>query len=105
MAFAGYTSDSIPTFVQEAKASVSSKMSYSYGLSTCKVAQKDTTRWDMTCSSSATPSALSFIIQSADKAPYDVATSFYLIANNAPAKQASGEGLLSYLMINTDPKS
>lgn len=104
IAFASYTSGSNPAFVEEAVNTVSSKMSYSFGLSTCKAIQKSAAQWDLTCTSATTPSALTFTIQSADKAPYDVATPYYLTASNEPAKKASGEGLLRYLMINNGSK-
>lgn len=104
IAFASYSGGNNPVYVQEAITAVSSKMSYSYGPTNCKAIEKDASHWDMTCSSSITPSALTFTIQSADKAPYDLATSFYLIASNDPARKASDEGLLRYLMINDGSK-
>lgn len=104
IAFAKYNSSNNPVYVQEAMSTVSNKMSYSFGPTTCTSLPSGASQWKMTCGSASTPSALTFTIQSADKAPYDVATSFYLTASNEPAKQASGEGLLSYLMINNSSK-
>ena len=104
IAFANYSGGNNPVFVQEAVTALSSKMSYSFGPSTCKAIEKDSTHWDMTCSSPATPTALTFTIQSADKAPYDLATSFYLTASNEPAIKASNDGLMRYLMIDSKAK-
>ncbi|MFU2318911.1 hypothetical protein [Rahnella sp. PCH160] len=100
IAFASYSGGNNPVYVRDALSAVSNKMSYSYGVSKCKAALNGDSQWEMACSSLLTPSTLTFTIQPADKAPYDVATSFYLTASNEPAKKASGEGLLSYLMIN-----
>jgi hypothetical protein len=79
---------------------VSNKMSYSYGISKCKPVQHDDVEWDIVCSSTNTPGALNFSVQPAEKAPYDVATSFYLVARNEAARKASGEGLLVFMLIN-----
>lgn len=89
-----------PDFVAYAINAVSNKMSYDYGPTKCKSAQSEVGKWSISCSSSNTPVALVFTVLPPDKAPHDVATPFYLIANNDVAKKSSQEGLLSIMMID-----
>ena len=60
--------------------------------------------WQIQCSPNKGTQALQFVVYLAEKTPYDVATSFYLVANNDLARKSAHEGLLSYLMINVDKK-
>lgn len=105
IAYGNFIGGSEPDYVLDAMSAVSNKMSYSFGISKCKSVQHDEVKWDIACSSAYTPTALNFSVQPAEKAPYDVATPFYLVARNEAARKASGEGLLSFLMINTVDKS
>ncbi len=100
IAYGSYSGGNPPDFVNEAVATVSNKMSYSFGASNCKVIKNENTQWDMACSSPLTSEPLIFTVQAAEKSPYDVSTSFYLTAKNTAAKKASDEGLMRYLMIN-----
>lgn len=100
MALVSYNNGKNPVYVQDAIAAVSNKMSYSYGLSTCKASEKDVSHWEMECNSSTMPLNITFTVQPAEKSPYRVATSFYLTAKNEAAKKASKEDLLEYLLIN-----
>lgn len=93
---------SYPDYIQDAKNSVSSKMSYSFGLSECKASQHSVNEWMLNCTlTSRGKLALEFYVLSSNKAPYEVPTSFYLVASNDAARKSATEGLLSYLMINT----
>jgi hypothetical protein len=100
IAYGNYRGENVPDFVNEAVATVSNKMSYSFGASTCKIIKNNEAQWDMACSSPLTSEPLIFTVQAAEKSPYDVSTSFYLTAENTAAKKASDEGLMRYLMIN-----
>ncbi len=102
IAYGNFNSGSEPDYVLNAMSAVSNKMSYSFGISKCKSVQHDEVKWGIVCTSANTPTVLNFSVLPADKAPYDVATSFYLIASNEAAKKSSREGLLSLLMINID---
>ncbi|MFS7304925.1 hypothetical protein [Rahnella inusitata] len=94
-----------PDFVASAMNAVSNKMSYDYGLTKCKSVQSDVEKWSISCSSINTPVALIFSVLPPDKAPHEVATPFYLIADNDVAKKSSEEGLLSLLMIDVHPEA
>lgn len=102
IAYGNFNGGSEPGYVKDAMSAVSNKMSYTYGVTRCKASQGTPGQWSMSCSSANTPIALSFTVLPSDKALSDVATPFYLIASNEVAKKSSGEGLLSFLMINTD---
>lgn len=104
IAYANYGGGKKPGYVQEAVAAVSNKMSYSFGISTCEANQMNGAEWNMVCHSATKSPALTSSIQSADHAPYDVPTSFYLTATNDPAKKAAEEDLLKLLMINGGSK-
>ena len=94
-----------PDFVAYAMDSVSNKMSYDHGLTKCKSVQSDIGKWSISCSSSNTPVALIFSVLPPEKAPHDVATPFYLIADNDVARKSSQEGLLSFLMIDINAEA
>lgn len=94
-----------PSYIRDAVAGVSSKMSYSYGLSEC-VADMKNNDWELICSPESEAASLEFIVKPQSSAPYEVSTSFYLIAKNAAARDAASKGanesLLAYLKINPD---
>ncbi|RJT38863.1 hypothetical protein, partial [Rahnella woolbedingensis] len=100
IAYGNYSGENTPDFVNEAVATVSNKMSYSFGTSTCKIIKNEEKKWHMACNSPLVSEPLLFTVQAAEKSPYDISTSFYLTAENTAAKKASDEGLMSYLMIN-----
>lgn len=104
-AYSSLSGGSEPDYVVDAVKAVSNKMSYNYGPSKCKASQRDVGAWSISCDSRHTPAALAFSVLPSEKAPYEVATSFYLVAENEVTKKSSNEGLLSYLMINTDVKA
>lgn len=104
IAYGSLGMESRPDYVSDAVASVSSKMSNSYGMSKCKASPGNENSWSMICMTEDEKKVLNFSVMSSEKAPYDVPTSYYLVANNNEAKKASGEGLLSLLMINTEAK-
>ncbi|AEX51732.1 hypothetical protein [Rahnella aquatilis] len=101
IAYGNFNGGSEPDYVLNAMNEVSNKMSTEYGITKCKSVQHEGVRWSIACSSANTPTALNFTVQPANTAPYDVATPFYLVAKNAAAKKASGEGLLRFMDINT----
>ncbi|MGC6386585.1 hypothetical protein ACMV8I_02825 [Ewingella sp. S1.OA.A_B6] len=105
IAYGNFSGGGEPDYVQNAMGSVSSKMAYSYGMSKCKATQHDVNGWNIICSPNRSTAALNFSVLPADKAPYDVPTSFYLVAENDAARKGALEGLLSYLMINIDMKA
>lgn len=94
-----------PRYVQEAVSVVSSKLSYSVGENSCHAKLEKDSVWKMVCTPANGSPSLDFSVMSSDKAPYDVPTSFYLVAENASAKKSSAEDLLSYMMININSKS
>lgn len=103
IAYGSLGRDGSPDYVRDAVSAVSSKMSYSYGISKCKATSPvNENSWSMVCLTGDEKKVLNFSVMSSEKAPYDVPTSYYLVANNKEAKKASGEGLLSFLMINTE---
>jgi hypothetical protein len=79
-------------------------MSYSFGISKCLPTAVKDGSWQIQCSSQKGSDPLQFVVYPAEKAPYDVATSFYLVADNDLARKNANEGLLSYLMIDVDKK-
>ncbi|MES4613480.1 MAG: hypothetical protein ACTH8P_10895 [Ewingella sp.] len=103
-AYGNYGSAKTPIYVKDAVASVSSKMSYSFGMSKCLPAAEKDGSWQIQCSPIKGGEPLQFVVYPAEKSPYDVATSFYLIANNDMARKNADRGLLSYLMIDVDKK-
>lgn len=105
IAYGNFHDSKTPDYVRDAMDSVSNKMSYNYGITKCKANQHDVDQWNISCSSVNTPNALTFTVQVPEKAPYFISTSFYLIAANDAAKKSADEGLLSYLLINTDVKA
>lgn len=105
IAYGNFIGGSEPSYVLDAMDSVSNKMSYDHGPAKCKSLQGDVEKWSISCSSSTTPVALVFTVLPPEKAPYDVATPFYLIADNDVAKKSSREGLLSLLMIDITPEA
>ncbi|MFU2318245.1 hypothetical protein [Rahnella sp. PCH160] len=105
IAYGNFKGGSVPDYVLDAQTAVSNKMSNSYGITKCKAKEQEVNKWDMSCVSENTPEVLIFSVQSSKEAPYDVPTSFYLVAGNDAAKKASGESLLSYLMVNTNAKT
>lgn len=105
IAFGSLRGGAEPDFVASAMDTVSNKMSYDYGLTKCKSVQSDVEKWSISCRSSNTPVALIFSVLPPDKAPHDVASPFYLIADNDVARKSSQEGLLSFLMIDIHPES
>lgn len=105
IAYGNLQNSKTPGYVLDAMSSVSNKMSYSFGITNCKANQHDVGQWDISCRSVNTPTPLTFTVQPSEKAPYLISTSFYLIAANDAAKKSADEGLLSYLLINTDVKA
>jgi hypothetical protein len=105
IAYSNFNGGSEPDYLTEAMSAVSNKMSYNYGITRCTPEQHEVNKWTISCSSANTPTPFIFSVFPPEKAPYDVATSFYLIADNDVAKKYSNEGMLSFLMINTDAKS
>jgi len=101
LAYGQYGSSSYPDYVKDAKSTVSSKMSYSYGLNECKVSEVTVDEWALNCTAKNGKPTLQFSVFPSSKAPYDVATSFYLVARNDEARIGAKGGLLSYLMIST----
>lgn len=101
VAYGQYGSSSYPDYVKEAKSVVSSKMSYSYGANECKVSEVKIDEWNLNCMAKNGKAPLEFSVYPSSKAPYDVPTSFYVVAKNDEARTGSKGGLLSYLMINT----
>lgn len=93
--------NSKPQYVQDAIDTVSSRMSFSLGMSDCDVNQEQASEWKMVCTPVSGAAALVFSVMPPNKAPYDVPTPFYLVAENAAAKKSSGEDLLGYMNINT----
>lgn len=105
IAYGSFHDGKTPDYVLDAMSSVSNKMSYNYGITSCKANQQDVDQWAISCSSVNTPNALTFTVQPSEKAPYDISTRFYLIADNDAAKKSANEGLMGFLMINTDVKA
>ncbi|MFS7244486.1 hypothetical protein AB6880_02080 [Rahnella inusitata] len=105
IAYGNFIGGSEPSYVLDAMDSVSNKMSYDHGLTKCKSVQSDNGKWSISCRSSNTPVALIFSVLPPEKAPHDVATPFYLIADNDVAKKSSREGLLSFLMIDINQEA
>lgn len=101
LAYGQYGSSSYPEYVKDAQSAVSSKMSYSFGANECKVSEVKIDEWNLDCTAQNGKSTLQFSVYPSGKAPYDVPTSFYLIAKNDEARNGAKVGLLSYLMINT----
>ena len=105
IAYASLKGGDEPDFVAYAMNAVSNKMSYDHSLTKCKSVQSDVGKWSISCSSSITPVALVFTVLPPEKAPHDVATPFYLIADNDVARKSSQEGLLSFLMIDINAEA
>ncbi len=101
LAYGQYGSSADPEYVTDAKSAVSSKMSYSYGANECKASEVKIDEWNLDCMPQNGQSPLRFSVYPASKAPYDVPTSFYLVAKNDEARNGAKVGLLTYLMINT----
>lgn len=104
-AYAVFSSNKYPDYIQDSIDKVSTSMSNSYGESHCDAFRKSETLWYLDCKPESENITLEFEVYPAAEAPYSIATPFYLIAKNQFAKEASemnpNESLLSYLLINT----
>ena len=104
IAYGNFSGGGEPSYVSTAMDSVSNKLSYDYGRTHCKANQHEVDNWTISCSTSTVPTTLIFSVLPAEKAPYNIVTPYYLIADNDAAKKASTEGLLSFLMTTGDAK-
>jgi len=96
-----YGKSNSPIYVQAAEAALTSKISYSFGESRCQSVNHPGDLWEIICSPINGNPVLKFSVFPAKQSPYDVPTSFYLVADNQAARECAHDGLLDLLMIDT----
>lgn len=97
--FIGYT-QSKPDYVQDAITRLSSYLSNYYGPTKCSGNDIHNNKWQVRCTVENKGKSFEFTVMPAEMAPYSVARSFYLKANEANAEQAAQLGLMRYLQID-----
>ncbi|EQA1624997.1 hypothetical protein V5K00_RS23300 [Enterobacter asburiae] len=101
-AFASYAYNSKPDYVQDAVSRLGSYLWNYYGPTECSSITIQDKRWQVNCIVSSNGKSFEFIVMPAEQAPYSVARSFYLKANDVNSKEAAQLGLMRYLQINTN---
>lgn len=99
--FVGYA-QSNPAYVQDAVTRISSYLGNYYGPTDCSSKLTQDNKWEVICTVSGKDKSFEFTVMPSDKAPYPVARSFYLKANETNAEQAAQLGLMRYLQIDID---
>ncbi|WP_273961004.1 hypothetical protein [Enterobacter kobei] len=102
IAYASHTKNSNPNYVQEAIARVGSYLAKDNGPSECKGIATNEKKWKLTCIVLGEGRSYEFSVLPAELAPYPVARSFYLKADNENAQEAAKQGLMQYLQIDID---
>ncbi|MDR9890404.1 hypothetical protein O7047_09190 [Pseudenterobacter timonensis] len=90
-----------PEYLQAAESRVSSYLTSDYGRVTCESKPLTPQRWQLACLNAEKGLAFQYIVQPAEKAPYNVSRPFYLEATNGDAIKSAEQGLMRYLQINT----
>jgi len=97
----GFMYNNKPAYITKAESRVDSYLSNSYGPGKCGISPAEQGRWDMECQRRDGKLVLKYAVYPADKAPYAVATDYYLVAVNDEAKKSATTGLMRYLKIDT----
>ncbi len=97
----GFMYNNKPTYITKAESRVDSYLSNSYGPGQCGIAQAEKGHWDMECQRHGGQLVFKYAVYPADKAPYAIATDYYLVAANDEAKKSATVGLMRYLKIDT----
>lgn len=101
--FASYanTYNSKPDYVQDAVSRLGSYLWSYYGPTECSSKIIPDKHWQVNCIVSSKGKSFKFTVMPAEQAPYSVARSFYLKANDINSEEASQLGLMKYLEIDT----
>lgn len=97
----GFMYNNKPAYITKAESRVDSYLSNSYGPGKCGIAQAEKGHWDMECQRRGGQLVFKYAVYPANKAPYAVATDYYLVAANEEAKRSATVGLMRYLKIDT----
>ncbi|HGG8743551.1 TPA: hypothetical protein ACJJXK_005209, partial [Enterobacter asburiae] len=90
-----------PNYVQDAVTRLSSYLSNYYGPTECSGVVSHKNLWNVKCAVKDKGKSFTFSVLPSDMAPYPVARSFYLKANDDESEEASRLGLMKYLQIDT----
>lgn len=90
-----------PSYVKDAEERVGSYLSYSYGPTTCMSDEKEVNAWAMKCQIASGKKDLNYTVYPAEKASEGSSRTFYIVAEDAAAKQSAKAELMVYLNINT----
>lgn len=99
--FVGYAHNK-PDYVRDAEERLISYLGNYYGPTDCSSRLTQNRQWQVICTASGKDKSFEFTVMPSDKAPYPVARSFYLKANETNAEQAAQLGLMRYLQIDID---
>ena len=97
----GFMYSNKPAYITKAESRVDSYLSNSFGPGKCGISPAEQGRWDMECQRRDGQLVFKYAVYPADKAPYAVATDYYLVAANDEAKKSATTGLMRYLKIDT----
>lgn len=95
------TKSNVPAYVEQAANRVESYLSSDYGPGDCKYSVAQGDKWKLNCLVSARSTVYEFTVLPSDQAPYSVARTFYLKADNDNARKSADQGLMQYLQIDT----
>lgn len=96
-----YKRSSKPDYVQDAASRLGSYLGNSYGPTVCSSKNIHDQQWQVICTISSKGKSFAFTVMPAQQAPYTVARSFYLKANDVNSAEAAQLGLMKYLQIDT----
>ncbi|EPH0496633.1 hypothetical protein R2533_003401 [Enterobacter asburiae] len=99
--FIGYA-QSEPDYVHDATMRLSSYLGNHYGPTECSSKIIKEKKWQVICTVSGKDKFFEFTVMPSEQAPYPVARSFYLKANEENAEQAAQLGLMRYLQIDVN---
>lgn len=91
-----------PDYVQDAMSRVGSYLGNYYGPTECSSKIIKEKKWQVICTVSGKDKFFEFTVMPSEQAPYPVARSFYLKANEENAEQAAQLGLMRYLQIDVN---
>lgn len=89
-----------PDYVQDAATRLSSYLSNYYGPTECSGAVSNEHQWSIKCNIKDKGKSFTYSVLPSEMAPYPVARSFYLKANDDASEEASRLGLMRYLQID-----
>ncbi|MBL5924695.1 hypothetical protein [Enterobacter asburiae] len=90
-----------PDYVQDAISRLGSYLGTSYGPTECSSKIIQDKHWQVICIVSGKRQSFAFTVMPAAQAPYSVARSFYLKANDVNSAEVAQLGLMKYLQIDT----